>query len=75
MQDEIGDHLIASASGHGKEEFFPLTENTFILSPGSSDDLRLTFVQNKKGQTKGVLVYWNGMKISGARISDKPVKQ
>jgi hypothetical protein len=72
--DEVGDHLIASVRGYGTDEVFPTAENAFILSPDSSNDLRLTFVQTKKRRTKGVRIYWNGKKLSGARISKQPAE-
>jgi D-alanyl-D-alanine-carboxypeptidase/D-alanyl-D-alanine-endopeptidase len=68
-QDELGSHLVASVPGTGTEEFFPMSENHFIVGFNVSDDLRLTFVRNKKGKTTGVNVLWNGKKYSGSRIS------
>jgi len=74
-KDNWGDHLIARVRGLGSEEVFPTSETSFIPGPTAADDLRLTFIRNKKGQTKGVLVYWNGKRIHGRRISKEPAKE
>src|SRR5262249_27310195 len=75
QKDEVGDHLTASARGFGSAEVFPISESTFILSPDSGNELRLTFLRSRKNQTKGVLVYWNGKKIHGTRVSKEPAKE
>jgi hypothetical protein len=76
--DELGSHLIASARGlpgYNVAEFFPESETSFIVNPMStSDDIRLTFVRNKKGKANHVIVYWNGSRIRGTRISNEPAK-
>src|SRR5207247_10465484 len=77
LTDEVGDHLIASVRGlpgYGGEEFFPLSETRFIVSPTAADDVRFTFVRNKDRKSTSVNVYWNATKLSGARISNKPAK-
>jgi serine-type D-Ala-D-Ala carboxypeptidase/endopeptidase len=73
--DEDGDHLVAFVPGYGTDEIFPATENTFILEPGSSNYLELTFLRSRKGRTKSVRILWNNQKYSGTRISEKPSKQ
>jgi len=76
--DELGNHLIASVRGvpgYDTAEFFPMSETSFNVNPiTTTDDIRLTFVRNKRGKTIRVNVYWNGTKLRGARISNKPAK-
>jgi hypothetical protein len=67
--DDLGSHLFASVRGMGTEEIFPTSKTCFVPGYNVSDDLRFTFVQNKKGTTKRVIVLWNGKKYSGNRIS------
>ena len=74
-KDELGSHLVASVHGMGTEEIFPTSETGFIPGYNVADDLRFTFVRNKKGTTKSVIVLWNGKKIRGTRISREPAKQ
>jgi len=74
--DDLGNHLIASVRGvpgYDTAEFFPMSETSFNVNPiTTSEDIRLTFVRNRKGKTTHVNVYWNGTKLRGARISNKP---
>lgn len=76
--DELGNHLVASARGlpgYNVAEFFPDSETSFIVNPMSTaDDIRLTFVRNKKGKPTRIVVTWNGSKHRGSRISDQPAK-
>jgi hypothetical protein len=76
--DELGNHFIATVRGvpgYDVAEFFPMSETSFNVNPiTTSDDIRLTFVRNKKGKTTRVNVYWNGTKLRGARISTAPAK-
>jgi CubicO group peptidase (beta-lactamase class C family) len=72
QKDELGSHLVANVRGMGSEEIFPAGETSFIVGFDVGDDLRLTFVRNKKGTTKSVLVLWNGRKLRGTRISNQP---
>ena len=75
---ELGNHLIASVRGvpgYDTAEFFPVSETSLNVNPiTSDDDIRLTFVPNKKGQTTRVAVYWNGRQLRGARISNQPAR-
>lgn len=71
-KDELGSHLFASVHGTGTEEIFPTSKTSFITGYTVADDLRFTFVRNKKGTTKSVIVLWNGKKLSGRRISNQP---
>lgn len=71
-KDELGSHLVAKVRGMGSEEIFPTGETSFIVGFDVGDDLRLTFVRNKKGRTTGVNVLWNGKKLRGTRISKQP---
>jgi len=72
MIDEAGDHLLGRAIGvPGRDEpaeFFPLTENHFVIEPSVADNVQLTFGRNKKGKATHADVYWNGRKIRGTRI-------
>jgi len=73
--DELGDHLIMSVRGlpqHFACEIFPENETNFIPGLDLADDLRLTFIRNKQGKTKHGIVYWNGSKHRGTRISNEP---
>jgi hypothetical protein len=76
--DELGNHLIASVRGvpgHDTAEFFPASETSFNVNPiTTSDDIRLTFVRNRKGKTTRVSAYWNGTKLRGTRIPNQPGK-
>lgn len=76
--DELGSHLIASVRGvpdYDVAEFFPANETSFIVNPiTTSDNIRLTFVRNRKGEATGVIIDWNGKRLRGARISNKPAK-
>ena len=72
--DEAGDHLFVSVKGYGSEEIFPQSEASFIPGPTDANDLRLTFVRNRKGRVTRGIVYWNGSKYRGTRISDQPAK-
>jgi len=76
--DELGNHLIASVRGvpgYDTAEFFPTSETSFDVNPTTTeDDIRLTFVRNRKSKTTHVNVYWNGTKLRGARISNEPAK-
>jgi len=76
--DELGNHLIASVRGlpgYDTAEFFPMSETSFNVNPiTTEDDIGLTFVRNRKSKTTRVNVYWNGTKLRGARISNKPAK-
>jgi hypothetical protein len=74
-KDELGSHLVASVRGMGTEEIFPTSETSFIPGYNVGDDLRFTFVRNKKGTTKSVIVLWNGKKVRGTRISSESAKQ
>jgi CubicO group peptidase (beta-lactamase class C family) len=82
--DELGDHLVGYISGNHIEiyvpalsryllggEIFPESETTFF-SPLLADDLRITFIGNKKGKTTGIIVHLNGADIRGVRISNRP---
>ena len=71
-KDELGSHLIASVRGIGVEEIFPASQTSFIPGYNVSDDLRFTFVRNRKGTTKSVIVLWNGKRLRGTRISNQP---
>ena len=71
-KDELGSHLVASVRGMGTEEIFPTSETSFIPGYNVADDLRFTFVRNKKGTTKSVIVLWNGKKYRGTHISNQP---
>jgi hypothetical protein len=71
-KDELGSHLVARVRGMGITEIFPTGEASFIVGYDVGDDLRLTFVRNKKGTTKGVHVLWNGRNLLGTRISNQP---
>jgi CubicO group peptidase (beta-lactamase class C family) len=71
-EDDWGDHFIAHVRGLGSEEIFPTSQTSFIPGPTAADDVRLTFIRNNDGQAKGVLVYWNGKRIHGRRISKEP---
>ncbi|MCW5552285.1 MAG: beta-lactamase family protein [Verrucomicrobiae bacterium] len=71
-KDNWGSHLIARVRGLGVEEIFPVSETSFIPGFDVSEALRLTFVRNKKGQTTGVIVFWNGRKLRGTRIATLP---
>lgn len=71
-KDELGSHLLANVPRMGTEEFFPMSENHFIVGFNVGDDLRLTFTRNKKGRTTGANVFWNGKKLHGTRISNQP---
>jgi len=52
-----------------------MNETSFNVNPiTTSDDIRLTFVRNRKGKTTRVIVYWNGRNLRGAQISNKPAK-
>src|SRR5206468_1444357 len=59
--DDLGNHLIASVRGvpdYDTAEFFPMSETSFNVNPiTTSDDIRLTFVRNRKGKTTRVTVY------------------
>ncbi len=72
--DEFGGHLIAHVAGLGREEFFPTGAASFIPGPTVGDDIRLTFVRNRKGKVNQVMVNWNGRKLRGTRISSHPTK-
>jgi len=75
--DELGDHLVAQVRGlpgYDRAEIFPISETCFIQNPTTSDDLQLTFVRNRKGKATHVMVYWNGSRIRGTRISNEPTK-
>lgn len=72
QKDELGSHLVANVRGMGSEEIFPTGKTSFIVGFDVGDDLRLTFVRNKKGTTKSVIVQWNGKKLRGTRISNQP---
>jgi D-alanyl-D-alanine-carboxypeptidase/D-alanyl-D-alanine-endopeptidase len=72
--DEVGEHLFVSVQGYGIEEVFPTSKSNFIPGPTAADNLRLKFVQNGKGNTKGVMVDWNGSRHRGTRISLEPGK-
>lgn len=75
-RDNLGDHLVARAKGvpgYNEAEFIPVSETGFVVNPMSTaDDIRLTFVRNRKGRTTGVRVYWGGRSLKGSRISEKP---
>jgi hypothetical protein len=77
--DELGNHLIASVRGvpgYDTAEFFPMSETHFFVNPiTTDDDIQFTFVRNKKCKTTRVNVYWNGTKLRGARISNKPASK
>jgi serine-type D-Ala-D-Ala carboxypeptidase/endopeptidase len=74
--DELGNHLIAAAQGvpgYGSAEFFPVTENHFIVNPlTTGDEIQLTFLRNRKDKATRVEVYWNGRKLLGSRVSNRP---
>jgi len=76
--DELGNHLIASARGvpgYDIAEFFPVTENSFIVNPiTTGDDIRLTFLRIKKNKATRGRVYWNGRNLTGSKVSDTPAK-
>jgi len=76
QSDELGEHLIARVKGipdYNEAEFFPVTKTSFVVNPMSTaDDIRLTFLPDTQGRTTGVRVYWNGRRLKGARISDRP---
>jgi|SRR5439155_7425518 len=75
--DELGDHLVAHVRGlpgYDRGEIFPKSETSFIPGPTTSDDFQLTFVRNRKGKATHVMVYWNGSRIRGTRISNEPAK-
>jgi D-alanyl-D-alanine-carboxypeptidase/D-alanyl-D-alanine-endopeptidase len=71
-KDELGSYLFASVREMGTEQIVPTGKNSF-LAYDVLDDLRFTFVQNKKGTTKGITILWNGKKYSGSRISKKSI--
>jgi D-alanyl-D-alanine-carboxypeptidase/D-alanyl-D-alanine-endopeptidase len=71
-QDELGNYLFASVRGMGTEQIVPTGKNSFFTYD-VSDDLRITFVQNKRGTTKGVTILLNGKKYSGSRISKESI--
>jgi serine-type D-Ala-D-Ala carboxypeptidase/endopeptidase len=75
--DKLGDHLIAAARGvpgYNVAEFFPQTENSFLVNPiTTGDKIRLTFLRNRKGKATRADVYWNGKKLRGSRVSAKPI--
>jgi hypothetical protein len=74
-KDDLGNHLIATVRGvpgYNFAEFFPMSESHFVVNPVTTgDDIQFTFVRDKKGETIGVDVSWNGKKLRGARISHK----
>lgn len=69
-QDALGSYLFASVSSMGTEQIVPTAKNNFIAYD-VEDEIRLTFVQNKKGKTSGVNILWNGRKLHGTRISSQ----
>jgi hypothetical protein len=71
-KDELGGHLVARVRGLGAEEIFPTSETSYIPGFDVSDDMRFTFVRNRKGKTTGVIVLLNGKKLRGTRISNRP---
>ncbi len=71
-KDEMGSYLFASVQGMGTGQIVPTGKNSF-LAYEVSDDLRFTFVQNRKGTTKGITILWNGKKYRGSRISKEPI--
>jgi hypothetical protein len=71
-KDELGSYLFASVRSMGTEQIVPTGKNRFVAY-NVSDDLRFTFVQNKKGTTKGIKILWNGKKHSGNRISKESI--
>lgn len=72
--DALGDHLFGEVRGYTQKiEFFPKDETNFVINPCDTN-LRLSFVRKRSGKTKAVLVYWNGKKLHGSRISDTPLK-
>lgn len=77
--DEVGDHLVASVRGlpafqqGSSADLVPVSDDSFVVNPGlTGDKIQLTFVRPRNGKTARVLVNWNGKRLSGARISDKP---
>jgi D-alanyl-D-alanine-carboxypeptidase/D-alanyl-D-alanine-endopeptidase len=76
--DELGNHFVASVEGvpsYSTAEFFPVTENCFIVNPiTTGDKIRLTFLRNRKGKATRVGVYWDGKKLRGTRVSDQPAQ-
>lgn len=70
QKDEWDDHLLASAQGYGLIEVFPENEARFVADPTTTEDLRLTFVRNKRRVVTGVVVDWNGERHRGARLAD-----
>ncbi len=70
--DELGSHLVARVRGMGEEEIFPISQTSFIPGYNVSDELKFTFLGNKQGTTKGVIVLWNGKEYRGTRISRRP---
>jgi hypothetical protein len=76
--DELGDHLVAAVQGvpgYDIAELFPASKTSFRVNPiTTDDDIRLTFVPNKKGETTCAKVYWNGRKLKGSRISVEPFR-
>ncbi len=86
--DELGDHLVGciharhldaylKSAGEGGSvlggELYPEDETTFF-NPLLGDDLRITFVRNKKGKTTAIIVHLYSTNIRVARISRNPAK-
>jgi len=72
-RDELGDHLFGYVREYGRTELFPKSATEFIPEPNSTE-LRLTFVPNRKGKARKVIVRLNGTKVTGTRIADEPAK-